>query len=425
MHRFIKRLPIVAQFLVIVGFLFTLALVQNLFDRTGLEGLFASSSQKVPNQDNQVKAISLACLFSEELKPNQTLETLLSAKGLPRELITRLSEPLRKIVNLRKLKPGELLSLWSSPDSNYVLLEYEKSPTEIYQVAKNHEDVNAYPVPVYLDKRIATSSAVIENSLWEALVDQVKSPELVVKLADIFAWEIDFLTETRPGDKLRLVYEEVYKDNQFIESGEILAAEVQMSGQVYHAYLYEDPGGHRGYYNDQGKSIRKTFLKSPLNFRRISSGFSYSRRHPLFHSNRPHYGVDYAAPIGSPVIATADGVVRYAGWKGGLGKYIEVRHSNGWVTGYGHLSRFAPGIIPGRRIEQQQVIGYVGTTGWTTGPHLHYQVEISGRYVNPLKMQAPAGSPVKSEYLADFLRQKDKLLGDLNSVNFILASAKN
>jgi len=425
MHHFIKRLPLLVQFLVIAGFLFTLALVQSLFNKSGIDQLLTPSAQKVSRPDNLVQTISMACIFSEELRPNQTFEALLAAKGLSLDLIHRLSEPLKKIVNLKQLKPGELFSLWSSPGSDFVLLEYEKSPTEIYQVSKDQDQVTAYSLPVYLTKKIASTSGVIQNSLWESLMEKVKSAELTVKLADIFAWEIDFLTETRPGDKLKLIYEEIYKEDQFVEYGEILAAEVEMSGKTYHAYLYQNPVGQKGYYDDLGNSLRKTFLKSPLSYRRISSGFSYSRKHPIFHSSRPHYGVDYAAPVGSPVLATADGLVRFTGWKGGLGRYVEIRHSNGWVTGYGHLSRIASSLRPGQRVRQQDVIGYVGTTGWTTGPHLHYQVEISGRYVNPLKMQAPSGSPVKPEFRADFQSSRDKLLADLNSIGFIFASRQN
>ena len=425
MKHIVKRLPILIQFAVIVGFLFTLALVQNLFNRTGVEKLLSPATRQTSAQASPVQTVSLACLFSEELKPNQTLEALLSAKGLPLELIYRLSEPLKKIVNLRQLKPGELLSLWSSPDSDYVLLEYEKSPTEVYQVSKDLEQVSAYPLPVYLDQKIASASAVIQNSLWESLIEKEKSPELAVKLADIFAWEIDFLTETRPGDKLKFLYEEIWKGDQLVGYGDILAAEVEMSGTIYRAYLYGDPGGHHDYYDDAGKSLHKAFLKSPLSYRRISSGFSYARNHPIFHTTRPHYGVDFAAPVGSPVVATADGIVRFVGWKGGLGKFVEVRHSNGWVTGYGHLSRFVAGIFPGKKIQQKDLVGYVGTTGWTTGPHLHYQVEIGGRHVNPLKLQAPAGSPVKPDCMADFQQIRQKFLSDLDSVPAILANSQN
>ncbi len=424
MRHLIRRLPILIQFAVIIGFIFTLAVVQNLFNRTGIEKLL-TPKQPANAPANQVQTISLACLFSEELKPNQTLETLLSAKGFPRELIHHLSEPLKAIVNLRQLKPGELLSLWSSPDSSFVLLEYEKSPTEVYQVSKNLEEVSAYSVPVHLDEKVVSATAVIDNSLWEALLRADKSPELAVKLADIFAWEIDFLTETRPGDKLKFLYEEIWKADQLIGYGDILAAEVEISGQAYRAFLYENPSGHCDYYDDSGKSLRKAFLKSPLNYRRVSSGFSYSRKHPIFHTSRPHYGVDFAAPVGSPVVATADGVVRFAGWKGGLGKFVEIRHSNGWVTGYGHLSRIATGIIPGRRIQQKDLIGYVGSTGWSTGPHLHYQVEIGGRQVNPLKLQAPAGTPVKLEYLVEFQQMRDKYLAELNTLPVIYAQSQN
>lgn len=425
MHKLRTKLPTLVQFVVLLGLLASLALFQGFLNRSGIESYFSNQNSLSSPTDKDLKTISLACLFSEELKPNQTLEALLSAKGLPAELIRKLSDPLKRFVNLRQLRPGELFSLWSSPDASWLLLEYEKSPTEVYRVAKEEESISAYSLPVYLERKVVSASAEVKSTLWEALADQIKSPEIVLQLSDIFAWEIDFLTETRPGDKLKFIYEEYQKDGELIEYGEVLAAEVVMSGQVYRAYLFADPRGHKGYYDDAGHPLYRTFLKSPLNYRRISSKFSYSRNHPVFHTPRPHYGVDYAAPVGTPVVATGDGVVKFAGWKGGLGRYIEIRHSNGWVTGYGHLSRFAEGVRVGKRMEQKDVIGYVGMTGWTTGPHLDYRVQISGRFVNPLTVKSPAANPVPQDYLSLFDEQKQRLAAELNAVTPVFASQKN
>ncbi len=174
--------------------------------------------------------------------------------------------------------------------------------------------------------------------------------------------------------------------------------------------LYQDPTGHKDYYEPSGKSLKKTLLKSPLNYRRISSRFSYSRFHPIFKRYQPHLGVDYAASVGTPVVTSGDGTVIFAGRKRGFGKLIQIRHPNGFVTSYGHLSRLAKGIKRGRKVQQKDLIGYVGSTGSSTGPHLDYRVRANGRYVNPLKMIVPSAKPVSKEYLADFKRQRDNLL---------------
>ncbi len=380
--------------------------------------LYGPFPEAIPNQ---VQTFSLGCLFSQPLQPRQTLEALLTGYGLPNELIYQLSQALKEVVNLRQLQPGEQLSLWSSPDTGFVMLEYARTPQEIFRVSKYGEEISAYPVPVLLNKKIVVKQAVIENSLWESMMGQINSPEIILKLTDIFAWEIDFLIQTRPGDRLKIVYEELYKEDQLLEYGEILAAEVTLSGQTFRAFLYEDLTGKKAYYDDAGNSLQKAFLKSPLAYRRVSSGFSRARVHPVFQNVRPHYGVDFSAPTGTQVVSAADGVIRFAGWKGGLGRYLEIRHGNGWVTGYGHLSRFAKGMFAGKRVSQKDIVGYVGTTGWTTGPHLHYQVEISGRYVNPLKIQSPTQSPVRQEYLADFLSARQELLAKLESVGQVYA----
>jgi murein DD-endopeptidase MepM/ murein hydrolase activator NlpD len=250
----------------------------------------------------------------------------------------------------------------------------------------------------------------IKTSLWETMRDNCESPELILKFSDIFAWEMDFLNETKKGDKFKLIYEVYEKDGRFVNYGDVLAAEYESSGKKYNAILYEDPKGGKDYYDLSGKSLRKTFLRSPLNYRRITSRFSYSRLHPVFKTYRPHYGVDYAAPYGTPVVASADGMVIFAGWKKGLGKTVELKHSNGFITSYGHLSSFAQGINKGKKVGQGEMIGRVGATGIASGPHLDYRCKVSGRYVDPLKMNLPTAEPVKKIYFSDFKAKKENLL---------------
>jgi len=250
----------------------------------------------------------------------------------------------------------------------------------------------------------------IGSSLWEAMIDRCESPELIMKFTEVLEWEIDFLTEPRKGDRFRLLYEEYHKNGRFIRYGDILVAEYRSGDESHQSVLYRSPDGKKGYYEPSGRSSRKAFLKSPLNYRRISSRFSYRRFHPVFKRYQPHLGVDYAAPVGTPVVASGDGTVTYAGWKRGFGKTVEIRHPNGFATSYGHLSRFAKGIRKGAKVEQKQLVGYVGNTGASTGPHLDYRVKANGRYVNPLRMVAPPVEPVREGYLADFQKQRDNLL---------------
>jgi murein DD-endopeptidase MepM/ murein hydrolase activator NlpD len=234
-----------------------------------------------------------------------------------------------------------------------------------------------------------------------------------MKFSDVFAWEVDFLTEVRNGDKFRLLYEEYQTDSGFVKYGEILAAEYIKPETTYMAVLFEDPTGHKEYYNSLGKSLKKSFLRSPLNYRKITSRFSKSRLHPVLKIYRPHLGVDYAAPVGTPVVSAGDGTVLFLGWKKGLGKCVEIRHSNNLTTIYGHLSGFASNLRFGKKVEQKEVIGYVGLTGLTTGPHLDYRVKKSGNFVNPLKVTYEPSPPLKKEYLAEFSQLKENLFSGM------------
>jgi murein DD-endopeptidase MepM/ murein hydrolase activator NlpD len=242
------------------------------------------------------------------------------------------------------------------------------------------------------------------------MIDLCENPELILKFAEVFEWEIDFLTEPQRGDSFRLIFEEYDLNGNFVKYGDILAAEYRSGRHVNQAVIYQIPNGRKDWFDPSGKTVRKAFLKSPLNYRRISSRFSYSRFHPILKKYRPHLGVDYAAPAGTPIVSSADGVVISAGWKGGLGKAVEIRHANGFVTSYGHLSAIARGIRSGARVNQKDLIGYVGSTGNSTGPHLDYRVQVNGRFVNPLKMIAPPVEPIKPEYLADYQAHRDNLI---------------
>ena len=298
--------------------------------------------------------------------------------------------------------PGDEYKLFLSPGDTVLAFEYVTHDLKKYRLERDGNDYVDIVTEVDLERRLEFVSAIIETNLWQSLINDIPEAELFTKITDIYAWEIDFLTESRVGDKFKMVYETFWKDSVFVKCGDILAAEYTLSGTPHRAFLFTDPDGYTDYYDENGYSLRRALLKSPLNYRRISSRFTTSRLHPVLKIHRPHLGVDYAAAKGTPVVAAGDGIVKLKDYVNGFGNYLEIEHEYGITTGYGHLDGFAKGIIEGRRVRQGQVIGYVGQTGMATGPHLDYRVKKDGHYANPLRMTVPASLPVRAEFLNGF-----------------------
>ena len=371
-------------------------------------GFFEGKTEDTLKQEN-ISPLPLGCIFQGSLDKNEPLYLSLLRKGVSHRLIYQLTSALKGKFDLRKSLPGDSYTLVTTPDS-ILFFEYQKGMREKCRAVRENGGLKTTVEPLQFNCVVKSLQGEIRSSLWESMIDICESPELIMKLTEVFEWEIDFLTEPRGGDTFRLIFEEYHKDGNFVKYGYILAAEYNLGAKVHRAVLYQNPEGQKSYFDLTGKSVRRAFLKSPLNYRRISSRFSYRRFHPIFRRYQPHLGVDYAAPVGTPVVASGDGVVTFAGWKRGFGKIVEIRHSNGFVTSYGHLSRFARGVRKGVKVKQKDLIGYVGNTGASTGPHLDYRVKANGRYVNPLRMVAPPTHPVKEEYLADFQKHRDNLL---------------
>jgi murein DD-endopeptidase MepM/ murein hydrolase activator NlpD len=265
-----------------------------------------------------------------------------------------------------------------------------------------------------METQVITKSAEIRYSLFAA-TDAAGIPDSVATgLADIFGGDIDFHRDIRKGDRFSVVYESVNHLGRMIRTGRILAAEFVNDGRTYRAVWFEGEDGKGGYYTPDGKNIRKAFLRSPLEFSRISSGFSSARYHPILHEMRAHKGIDYAAPIGTHVKATGDGVVEFAGWRGGYGNMVILRHQGQFSTVYGHLSRFAPGIRTGARVAQGDVIAFVGMTGLATGPHLHYEFRVAGVQRNPLTIALPTAAPLSPRQLGLFRERSQAILAQLD-----------
>ena len=361
-----------------------------------------------------VENFPLTRILTGEIDRNESLYLSLLKYGVPLDLVYQLTQTLSEVFDLKKSLPGDKFTLITTPEDSLLTFEYHRGVMEKYKIENRGGELEAKKEPIELTLMVRGIKGKVENNLWDSMIGNCDDPELILKFADVFTYEIDFLTEVKNGDEYRLIFEEYEKEGEFVKYGEILACEYITERVSHTAIFYEDPKGEKGYYNLFGKSLKKSFLRSPLNYRRISSGFSISRFHPIFKVYRPHLGVDYAASSGTPVVASGDGMVIFAGRKRGLGKTVEIRHSKGMITSYGHLSGFANGIRSGVRVNQKEVIGYVGRTGIATGPHLDYRLKVNGKYVNPLKMVVTPGEPVKKEYFEDFKNYSLSLTSALN-----------
>jgi murein DD-endopeptidase MepM/ murein hydrolase activator NlpD len=312
---------------------------------------------------------------------------------------------LKSFVDFKKIKGGTYRFI-TDVDGEMVSFIYEAGPAEIYEIKRdpNGEYIGErqrVPLEVHLVKVVGE----IRSSLFEGMNAAGEEDCLALDFAEILAWEIDFYMDVREGDRFKIVVEKIYKGVQFIQYGTIHAVEYERGEEVIRGVRYKE-----NYYDEKGIALRRAFLKAPLRFRRISSKYTRARRHPILGGVSPHFGVDYAAPIGTPIRAVADGTVLSCGWIGGFGKQVVLRHNNGYKTYYGHLSRYAPGIRKGRGVKQKQVIGYVGSTGLSTGPHLDYRLSKDGRFRNPLKEILPPGDPIRKEEKEAFQKKKDAWL---------------
>jgi len=315
---------------------------------------------------------------------------------------------------LSQIRPGDKLTLVHE-DGTVHALNRRISETEILSVTRADNGFAAEVIATPIEYRSTHAYGTIDSSLFVAARAAGVNPETIMQLAnDIFGWEIDFALDIRTGDRFHLVYEQKYRDGQYLGDARILAAEFVNAGERHRAVHYASVDGQvEGYFTPDGRSMRRQFLRAPLDFRRVSSNFNPSRRHPILNTIRAHQGVDYSAPTGTSIKASGDGRVSFAGVKGGYGKVITLEHGGGISTLYGHLSGFARGLRPGQRVKQGDTIGYVGSTGAATGPHLHYEYRVNGIHRNPRTVRLPDAAPIPAGYLADFQSKSSALLAQL------------
>lgn len=336
------------------------------------------------------------------ISPGHSLSNILSSSGADANSINNLNLIPDSILNPQKINAGNKYTIYNVNDSAHTLryFVYHKSKQD-FVVLEFLEDTiiaSIFSKPAISKKRV--SGAVITSSLWNAISDSELDINLALKLSDIYAWSIDFFG-LQKMDSFIVYYSELYIDNEPIGIDSIYSAIFYHANHPYYA-IYFEKGDIKGYWDLEGNSLRKAFLKAPLSFSRISSHFTYARKHPIYKTVRPHTGVDYAAPAGTPVMSIGDGVVIAKGYKGGGGNTIKIRHNSVYTTAYLHLSKFASNIKEGTHVSQGQVIGYVGSTGSSTGPHLDFRVWKNGEPINPLKLESPPVEPIPDNLKAEF-----------------------
>ncbi len=348
------------------------------------------------------------------LRMNESLSDVLSDRGVSPLVIDRLAHLPTSVFDLRKMKVGNDYAVFYSRDSLRTprYFAYAENPVNYYLYNLNFDSckVIAGKNEVVTERKIATG--VINSSLWNSMKENNLDPMLAIQLSELFAWTIDFFA-IQKGDYFSVVYDQDFVKGEKIGIGKIHAALFNSSGQDFYAIHFEQEDG-QSYFDDKGRSIRKEFLKAPLKFSRISSRFSAARMHPVLRIVRPHFGVDYAAPTGTPVYSIGDGVIQTKAYQGGGGgNFIKIKHNSVYATTYMHLSKFEKGIQAGSRVKQGQVIGYVGATGLASGPHLDFRVFMNGFPVDPLKMKSEPANPVTPGNMANFQTIRDRLLKEL------------
>ena len=315
---------------------------------------------------------------------------------------------------LSRLRPGDTVTVVHA-DGAVQTLKRRISETEVLAVARSDDGFAAEVIATPIDVRRAHASGVIDSSLFVAARAAGVGAETVMQLAnDIFGWQIDFALDIRAGDRFNIVYEQKYRDGNHIGDGRILAAEFINDGKTHRAIYYASPDGRvNGYFTPNGRSMHQRFLRAPLDFTRVSSNFNPARRHPILNTIRAHQGVDYAAASGTVIKAAGDGRVAFAGVKGGYGRVVTLEHGGGVSTLYAHMSGFARGLRPGQRVQQGQTIGFVGSSGAATGPHLHYEYRVNGVHKNPRTVRLPDAAPIPAAYLPDLQTKAQALMAEL------------
>jgi len=367
-------------------------------------------------------AASSYTVKNRRIAPNQPLAHALQQSGLPPEQVSMLISALEGVFDFRKSRAGDQFRLVLR-NGELDFFDYRQSTVDEWQVRRDGDKYVGSKRTIEVEKQVSLVSLEINSSLYEAALAAGEDPLIGMVLADVFAWDIDFYRDVRRGDRARALVEKFVSKGRILRYGEVLAATYEgESVGTKRVFRYEMPDGKPSFFQEDGSSARKAFLKSPLKYAHVTSGFG-SRLHPVLKYVKAHNGVDYSAGVGTPVWAVADGTVITAGDTGAGGNTVCVRHANGFETCYLHLSRYGAGVRVGARVSQKQIIAYSGNTGRSTGPHLHYALKRSGRFVNPLNQNFPRAEPVPKALLSDFHAKVGPLAQQLDAVSVASAVA--
>ncbi len=351
------------------------------------------------------------------IKKGETLSEIFKRHELDMQTLYKLTRASRKVYNLIRVKPNRSYVISTlRPDGSereeIKNFRYSIDDSHYLKVIKGPKGFTAEKVRVTYDRRQSVITGTIKDNLINSIGNDREHVRIAFDMAEIFESSIDFVTELRQGDSYRLLVEELWLNGVFKGYGKILAAEFTNNGKTYEAYRFK-VNGRTGYYDSKGSSLKKALMRAPLRFRYISSGFTYRRKHPILKTYRAHRGIDYAAPRGTPVSAAGNGTVKFAGWNGGYGNLVIIKHPNGYETYYGHLSRIKKGTRKGKKVSQGDIIAYVGSTGLSTGPHLHYSIKRYGKFLNPLKIKLPRNRTVPAGLMSNFRNRVESLRAEL------------
>lgn len=348
-----------------------------------------------------------------EIRSGDSLSSLFDRNGLSAQELLKVTADQVAAEPLKRLYPGEQLKL-RIDNATLAELIYDYDITHSLHMVRVGDGFESKIIEKPLETRTAQRTGIINDSLFQSAQSVGLSDRLTMELAGIFGWDIDFALDIQKGDSFAVIYEEIFLNGEKVRDGNIIAASFSNGGESFEAIRFTDNEGHADYYSADGHSLRKAFLRTPVDFSRISSGFSMGRLHPILNKIRAHKGVDYAAPIGTPIKSTGDGKIVFRGVKGGYGNVVIVQHGATYSTLYGHMSAFARGLQNGSRVRQGQVIGYVGKSGLASGPHLHYEFLVNNVHRNPLTVALPNAQPLPKGYMADFKARATPLLSSLD-----------
>lgn len=385
--------PIRIGGILVVVLLWSAAGVMNARAQAALEEAAAMCVEKYPFITESVEVVE-----------GSTYGTLMAEAGVSGSDSAAIFAASEGVYDLSRVRLGRTIDLiYDRETGEFLRLEYQIDSEEVLAVSRDEGGAwAAERVVIPYEVKVRTAEGVIESSLYVSALEQDLDERAIIGLAEVFQWEVDFVMDVRKGDTYRFIFEERYLDGQYVMPGPVLAAKFVNDGRTYYAFNYVSPDGEEGYFNEDGESVEKVFLKAPVAFKYISSGFTTGLRYiSAFNVSTGHRAIDYAAPTGTPIRAVGDGTVVRAGWNGGYGNFVSVRHNSTYTTNYAHMSRIA--VSYGQKVSQGQTIGYVGSTGFSTGPHLHYEMVKFGTKINPLREEFPSTEPVAEEYREDYL----------------------